>query len=71
MQLTCFMAGPLLRSGALVRVLEDWEAEVIPIYVVYPPNRHLSSKLRVFVDWMVELIGREVMGGIKVGCPAA
>ncbi|MCF8206406.1 MAG: LysR family transcriptional regulator [Methylotenera sp.] len=68
MQLTCFMAGPLLRSGELVRVLEDWDAEPIPVYVVYPPNRHLSSKLRVFVDWVVELIGREVMGGLKMRC---
>ena len=51
-----------------MRVLEDWDAEPIPVYVVYPPNRHLSSKLRVFVDWVVELIGREVMGGLKMRC---
>lgn len=71
MQLTCFMAGPLLRSGQLVRLLEDWDAEPIPVYVVYPPNRHLSSKLRVFVDWVVELIGREAMGGLKMRCTEA
>ena len=70
MTLTCFMAGPLLRNGTLVRVLEDWEAEVLPVYVVYPPNRHLSSKLRVFVDWMVELLSRESMGGVKMRCAA-
>ena len=61
MQLTCFMAGPLVRSGALVRVLEDWDAEAIPVYVVYPPNRHLSSKLRVFVDWVAELFARHTV----------
>ena len=71
MQLTCFMAGPLLRSGALVRVLEDWESEPLPVYVVYPPNRHLSSKLRVFVDWVVDLLGREAMGGMKLRCAEA
>lgn len=65
-QLTCFMAGPLLKSGELVRVLEDWDAEPLPVYVVYPPNRHLSSRLRVFVDWVVELIGREAMGDMKL-----
>lgn len=65
-QLTCFMAGPLLKSGELVRVLEDWDAEPLPVYVVYPPNRHLSSRLRVFVDWVVELIGREAMGDVKL-----
>jgi hypothetical protein len=25
---------------------------------VYPPNRHLSAKLRVFVDWGAELFAR-------------
>ena len=25
------------------------------MHVVYPPNRHLSAKVRVFVDWAVEL----------------
>ncbi len=67
-QVTCFMAGPLLKSGELVRVLEEWDADPVPVYVVYPPNRHLSSKLRVFVDWVVELIGREAMGGLKLRC---
>ncbi|MGO7815446.1 LysR family transcriptional regulator, partial [Rhizobium ruizarguesonis] len=23
---------------------------------VYPPNRHLSNKVRVFVDWLVKLL---------------
>ena len=27
----------------------------MPLHVVYPPNRHLSAKLRVFVDWVAEL----------------
>ncbi|MEO6277677.1 LysR family transcriptional regulator [Roseateles sp.] len=67
-QVTCFMASPLIKSGALVRVLEDWDAEPVPVYVVYPPNRHLSSKLRVFVDWVVELLGREALGGMTLRC---
>jgi LysR family transcriptional regulator for bpeEF and oprC len=67
-QLACFIAGPLLKTGELVRVLEDWGSDPVPVYVVYPPNRHLSSKLRVFVDWVVELIGREALGGVKMRC---
>ena len=66
MTLTCFMAAPLLKAGQIVRVLEDWQAEPIPVYVVYPPNRHLSSKLRVFVDWVVDLVGRQATAGLKV-----
>lgn len=53
-----FMAQPHIASGALVPVLLDWCNESIPLYVVYPPNRHLSAKLRVFVDWVAELFAR-------------
>jgi LysR family transcriptional regulator for bpeEF and oprC len=49
------MAAPHLASGALVEVLHDWAPEPYPLHVVYPSNRHLSAKLRVFVDWAVEL----------------
>ena len=50
-----FMAEPHLKSGALIQLLEDWSLEPNPIYIVYSPNRHLSARVRVFVDWMVEL----------------
>jgi LysR family transcriptional regulator for bpeEF and oprC len=58
-----FMVADHLASGALVPVLSDWSIEPIPIYVVYPPNRHLSTRLRIFVDWVAELFGRELDGG--------
>ena len=48
-------AQPHFDSGALVPLLLDWCADTIPIHVVYPPNRHLSTKLRVFVDWVADL----------------
>jgi DNA-binding transcriptional LysR family regulator len=54
-----FQAHPHIVSGALVPLLLDWCAETIPLYVVYPPNRHLSTKVRVFVDWVVDLFGRD------------
>lgn len=51
-------AEPHLASGELVPVLQDWHTDAIPVYVVYPPNRHLSAKLRVFVDWVAELFSK-------------
>lgn len=54
-QAPSFMAAPHLESGELVRVLPDWAHPPLPVYVVYPPNRHLSAKVRAFVDWAVEL----------------
>jgi hypothetical protein len=43
----------------------------VPIYVVYPPNRHLSTKLRVFVDWVAELFARSDLIQRKCGLPKA
>ncbi|WP_280155838.1 LysR substrate-binding domain-containing protein [Piscinibacter sp. XHJ-5] len=40
-----------LLDGRLVAVLENWRAASIPVYVIYPPNRFLSAKVRVFIDW--------------------
>ncbi len=51
-QIPTFMGHPHLETGALVPVLTDWAVPSIPLHVVYPPNRHLSNRLRVFVDWI-------------------
>lgn len=53
-----FAVRPHLERGELVQVLPDWEAEIIPLHVVYPPNRHLSAKVRAFVEWAADLVGR-------------
>jgi len=50
-----FAVAPYLASGTLVELLPDWSHPVIPIYVVYPPNRHLSARVRAFVEWTAEL----------------
>jgi DNA-binding transcriptional LysR family regulator len=53
-----FMAEPDLAEGRLKLILTDWTTSPLPMHVVYPPNRHLSNKLRVFVDWIaVQLAG--------------
>lgn len=28
----------------------------MPMYLAYPPNRYLSRTLRVFIDWIMELM---------------
>ncbi len=53
-----FMVRELLKADALRLVLPEFEAEAMPISVMYPQNRHLSQKVRVFVDWVVEIFGR-------------
>ncbi|WP_421579977.1 LysR family transcriptional regulator [Shinella sp. M31] len=61
--LACFMAREPIARGQLVPVLTDWHIEPVPLYIVYPPNRHLSNKVRVFVDWVVRLLGRTELTG--------
>ncbi|MWV18478.1 LysR family transcriptional regulator [Pseudomonas sp. L-22-4S-12] len=51
-----YMAKPHRASGALVPLFEDWQLDPMPLYLAYPPNRHVSAKLRVFIDWVVELM---------------
>lgn len=58
LQAPAFMVGPHIASGALVAVLEGWDFEPMPIHVVYAPNRHLSNRVRVFVDWVADRFAR-------------
>jgi len=51
--LPTFIAGSALDSGALLPVLESYRAPEIGLYAIYPPTRHLSSKVRVFIDFLV------------------
>nr|WP_059392513.1 LysR family transcriptional regulator [Pseudomonas toyotomiensis] len=51
-----YMARPHLASGELVRLFEDWQMTPMPMYLAFPPNRHVSAKLRVFIDWVVALM---------------
>ncbi|MCU7250027.1 LysR family transcriptional regulator [Pseudomonas koreensis] len=44
--------------GELVPLFEDWRLDPMPLYVAYPPNRHLSRKVRVFIDWVAEVMAR-------------
>ena len=53
-----YMARTHLASGALVRLFDDWRIDPMPMYIAYPPNRHVSRKLRVFIDWIAELMAR-------------
>jgi len=50
-----FMVGADVRAGRLVALLQDFDrGESPPISVVYPHRKHLSPKVRAFVDFLVE-----------------
>ncbi|MDP3795876.1 MAG: LysR family transcriptional regulator [Polaromonas sp.] len=53
-----FQVQDYISTGVLEPLFTGWCTESIPLHVVYPPNRHLSNKVRVFVDWIAELFAR-------------
>ncbi len=58
-QAPTFMVQQPLARGELLPILPAWSSSPLPMHVVYPPNRHLSNKLRVFVDWVAELFASD------------
>jgi DNA-binding transcriptional LysR family regulator len=51
-----YMSKPHLATGELLPLFEDWRLDAMPLYLAYPPNRHVSVKLRVFIDWVAALL---------------
>ncbi|MCY4589111.1 MAG: LysR family transcriptional regulator [Alphaproteobacteria bacterium] len=55
--LASFMTGEYVQSGRLLPVLDEFVREDVPIYAVYPSTRHLSPKVRAFVDFLARTYG--------------
>ena len=55
--LAAHVVGEHIKSGRLISVLDENVREDVPIYAVYPSNRHLSPKVRAFVDYLVDVYG--------------
>ena len=55
-QMASYKIESLVHTGLMELVLEDWTSEPMPINIVYPQNRHLSAKVRVFVEWVADLL---------------
>ena len=64
--LPTYMARTHVERGDLIQLCEDWQLESMPMYLAFPPNRHVSAKLRVFIDWIVELMAQHAPVGSRV-----
>ncbi|MER2178292.1 MAG: LysR family transcriptional regulator [Stenotrophomonas maltophilia] len=51
-----YMAAPHVATGELIRLFPEWRIDAMPLYLAFPPNRHVSAKLRVFIDWIAALV---------------
>ena len=47
-----------LKRGTLVAVLPDCPPSPTPVSLLYPRNRQLSPRVRVFIDWMTRAFAR-------------
>lgn len=43
-------------SGQLVEVLSQWPPAPMPVAILYPHRRHLSSRVRAFADWVADVL---------------
>jgi len=53
-----YMARQHVADGELLPLLQDWHLDPMPLHVAYPQNRYVSSRLRVFIDWIAELMAQ-------------
>jgi DNA-binding transcriptional LysR family regulator len=53
-----YMADPHVRLGELKPLFDGWQLDPMPLYVAFAPNRHVSAKLRVFIEWIYELMAQ-------------
>ncbi len=44
-----------IQAGDLVEILPGTPPTAMPVHVLYPSSRHLSLRVRTFVDWIVDL----------------
>ncbi len=52
-----YQVEPLVRSGRLQLVLADFELPSLPVSLVYPEARLVSTRLRVLLDWLKQTLG--------------
>lgn len=57
-----YAAAEDLKSGVLVEILADWRPARYPFHVVYPQNRHLTQRLRLFIEWLREVFPSRLNG---------
>lgn len=49
-----YLAGPLIRSGELARLLPDWQPPDLVIWGVYLSRQHVPATLRTLLDFLVQ-----------------
>ncbi|TDR36590.1 LysR substrate binding domain-containing protein [Tahibacter aquaticus] len=54
------MAKAHAARGELTPLFQEWQFDPMPLYVAFPRNQHVSRKVRVFIDWITQLLAQHV-----------
>ena len=55
-QVPRYRVAQQLAAGTLVELLPQWRPAPMPVSVLYPQHRQLSPRVRVFVDWLAQVM---------------
>jgi DNA-binding transcriptional LysR family regulator len=65
--LPTFIVHEAVKDGRLEICLSGFEKDPIALYAVYPTTRHLSPKIRVFIDFLIEKFGEDPFWDKEIG----
>ncbi|MDX8454516.1 hypothetical protein RFM98_17290 [Mesorhizobium sp. VK9D] len=63
-----FATREQVRDGRLIDLFPDWQEELSPLYAIHPSRQYGAAKVRVFVDFVAELLAGV---WVRVGNPWA
>jgi DNA-binding transcriptional LysR family regulator len=68
-QMPLFHADEDVKNGTLIPVLADFPPPPAPVSLLYPPNRQLSPRVRVFLDWAAAAFAKRNIHTLPQACP--
>lgn len=58
-QIPAYDVNHCIIEGELTEVLHNYTAPSMPITLLYPHKRHLSQRLHLFIDWLINLLEKQ------------
>jgi DNA-binding transcriptional LysR family regulator len=55
-QVPQMLGAKFVAEGELVEILKDYRAPPMPVSLLYPHRRNLSKRVRIFMDWLADLV---------------